>query len=97
MASGIKAFIFDFGGVILQTRDFSYREKLAWKFQTTRSKLEQFVFSSPSSLLSEIGKKTHEAHWQTILTKFSAVGISVDEAYKQFFSGDKLNIELLNF
>lgn len=97
MASDIKAFIFDFGGVILRTRDFSYREKLARNFKTTRSELEKFVFASPSSLLSERGKKTHEAHWQTILLEFSAIGISAEEAYTQFFSGDELNVELLNY
>lgn len=97
MASGIKAFIFDLGGVILRTKDFSFREKLAQIFQTTRAEMEDFVFSSPSSLLTEIGKKTHKGHWQTVLRHFSAVNISVDEAYRQFFSGDELNIELLNY
>lgn len=97
MGNSIKALIFDMGGVLLQTEDSNPRESMAERFGTTRRALEQFVFLSPTSLLSEVGNMTDMEHWQTVLDHFSVKGLSPQAAYRQFFSGDVVNQTLLDF
>jgi len=97
MISDIKAVIFDMGGVLLRTVDPTPRENMAARFNTTRKKLEQFIFMSPTSVQSEKGLISDTNHWQTVLDHFQQKGISVEEAYAEFFSGDQIDHDLLNF
>ena len=93
----IKAIIFDMGGVLLRTLDEKPRENMAKRFGISRKRLEQFVFSSPTSLQSELGKLSDFAHWQVVLDHFNQQNISPEEAYYEFFSGDAVDQELLDF
>jgi len=97
MTTLIKALIFDMGGVILRTQDHAPRELMAKRFHTSRRELEDYVFMSPSSLLSEVGKKSNYEHWQTVLDNFNVDGVNPETAYRDFFSGDVVNSELLDY
>lgn len=85
------------GGVILRTIDPAPRERMAQRFGCSRAELEDFVFSSPTSVQSEIGLLSDMDHWREVLRHFNQTGITPEEAYYEFFSGDAINQELLNF
>jgi epoxide hydrolase-like predicted phosphatase len=93
----IKTVIFDMGGVILRTIDPAPRERMAERFGCSRAELEDFVFSSPISLQSEIGQLDDMEHWRVVLENFHQTDITPLEAYYEFFSGDDIDQELLNF
>lgn len=85
------------GGVILRTADPTPRERMAQRFGCSRAELEDFVFSSPTSVQSEIGLLSDIDHWREVLNHFKQTGITPEGAYYEFFSGDTINQELLNF
>ena len=93
----IKTVIFDMGGVILRTIDPAPRERMAQRFGCSRAELEDFVFSSPTSVQSEIGQLDDMEHWRVVLEHFHQTGITPLEAYYEFFSGDEVDQELLDF
>jgi epoxide hydrolase-like predicted phosphatase len=93
----IKTVIFDMGGVILQTIDPTPRERMAQRFGCSRTELEDFVFSSPTSVQSEIGQLDDMEHWRVVLEHFKQKNIHPLDAYHEFFSGDEIDQELLNF
>lgn len=97
MGKKIKAVIFDMGGVILRTFDPLPRQKMAERFGCSRAELEEFVFSSPTAIQSELGGLSEEEHWRVVLDHFKQSGISPREASNEFFSGDALNQELVDF
>lgn len=85
------------GGVILQTIDPTPRERMAQRFGCSRTELEDFVFSSPTSVQSEIGQLDDMEHWRVVLEHFKQKNIHPLDAYHEFFSGDEIDQELLNF
>lgn len=95
MISRIKAVIFDLGGVLVRTVDPSPRIALADQLGTTRQELERVVFLSKSSIESEMGRISVEAHWQWVIDHYGQKELAPMEAYQQFFSGDILDQELI--
>jgi len=97
MAKKIKAVIFDMGGVLLRTMDYTPRKALAERFGTTPEELESFVFLGPTSLQSEVGALSYADHWRAVLRRYGQENLDVKDVYREFFAGDGLNQELLNY
>lgn len=93
----INAIIFDMGGVLLRTVDPKPRELMAHRFGCSRSELENFVFSSPTSIQSEVGMLSDIDHWRVVLEHFRRNELSPESAYYEFFSGDAINQNLMDF
>ena len=93
----IKAVIWDLGGVIVRTEDFTSRERIARQLEKTRQELEELVFSGESGQLTQLGQQSDEAHWERVR---QALQISPEEfpAFQQaFWGGDRLDDSLVNF
>jgi HAD superfamily hydrolase (TIGR01509 family) len=93
----ITTVIFDMGGVLLRTVDPAPREAIAKRFGVTRRELEAFVFSSETSLLSEEGKLSDVAHWQTVMRHFGQPAGDHFQLYDEYFAGDAIDQRLLAF
>lgn len=93
----IKTVIFDMGGVILRTIDPVPRERMAKRFGCSRKELEDFVFSSASSIQSEIGQLDDMLHWRVVLEHYHQTDLMPENAYYEYFSGDSIDQELLEF
>jgi epoxide hydrolase-like predicted phosphatase len=93
----IKTVIFDMGGVILRTIDPAPRERMAQRFGCSRAELEDVIFSNPTSVQSEIGLLSDLDHFREVLKHFNQTGISPEDAYYKFFSGDAINQDLLEY
>ncbi len=85
------------GGVLLRTIDSAPREAIARRFGTTREELEKYVFRAPTSLQSEVGQVSDTFHWETVLKHFRHNEENPEEVYAEYFSGDRIDQELLDF
>ena len=85
------------GGVILRTVDPAPRERMAERFGCSRKELEDFVFSSPTSIQSEIGQLDDMQHWRVVLEHFNQADLTPEDAYYEYFSGDAIDQQLLGF
>jgi len=97
MVKKYKAVIFDMGGVLLRTVDNTPRKALAERFGTTREELEKFVFVGPTSLQSEVGVLSDADHWRAVLRRYGQEHLDIRDVYREFFAGDGLDQELLNY
>jgi glucose-1-phosphatase len=97
MSNHINAIVFDMGGVLLKTIDPKPREAMALRFGTTRKELESTIFSSRSSHLSESGEISDQDHWETVLQIFNQPAGDYLKIYDEYFSGDAIDEDLLNF
>lgn len=93
----ITTVIFDMGGVILRTVDPTPRERMAEKLGCSRKELEALAFSGSTSIQSELGLISDMAHWRSVLDYFGNTNMTPESAYYEFFSGDEIDQELLNF
>lgn len=97
MEKKYKAVIFDMGGVLLRSVDSVPRDAIARRFGTTREKLEKFVFRSLTSVQSEIGEVSDIFHWETVLRHFGHSEEDPRKIYAEYFSGDAIDQDLLEF
>lgn len=97
MKDNFKAVIFDMGGVLLRSVDTAPREAIARRFGTTREELEKYVFRGPTSVQSEVGLVSDIVHWETVLKHFGQCEENPIQIYAEFFSGDSIDQELLEF
>jgi FMN phosphatase YigB (HAD superfamily) len=66
MRMTIPAIIFDLGGVLLQTSDFTPREELASRLGMRRHEFEEFIFSGRSGDMAQRGVITVKPHWSNL-------------------------------
>lgn len=95
--SDLKAVIFDMGGVILRSMDWSPRESQARRLGITRQALEDEVFGNHTAALATVGDCSEAEHWEAVR---QALGIPAEEmnAFRdEFWSGDRMDEDLLNF
>ncbi|MCU0488778.1 MAG: HAD family phosphatase [Anaerolineales bacterium] len=93
----IKAVIWDLGGVIVRTEDFTSRERAAQQIGKTRQELEELVFSGESGQQTQLGQQQDDEHWERVR---QALQISLEEfpAFQQaFWGGDRLDQGLVDF
>ncbi len=72
----IKAIIFDLGGVLLRTEDFTPRELLAERLGMDRHELEELIFGGDSGKKAQRGEISVEQHWENVRYQ---LGFSPDE------------------
>ncbi len=97
MDDKIKAIIFDMGGVILRTDDYSAREATAKKLGLTEEAFEEAVFLSPSALAATIGKIDERQHWESVWQNLNVPAVLQPTYEEAFWAGDRLDENLVNF
>jgi epoxide hydrolase-like predicted phosphatase len=93
----IKAVIWDVGGVLVRTEDYTSREELARSLGISRLELEDLVFGLDSGKRAQLGEISIEEHWDKVRRE---LGLKPDElpALKdRFWGGDYLDIELVDY
>ncbi len=93
----IKAVIFDLGGVLLRTEDFTPREVLAERLNMDRHELEELIFGGDSGGKAQRGEISVQQHWEHVRY---LLGISPDEfkaILDEFFYTDKLDESLVEY
>lgn len=93
----IHAVIWDLGGVLLRTEDFTHRERLAKRLGMNRTELEDLVFSGESGRRAQLGEINIEQHWENVRLALHLSQESINEFQSEFWEGDILDRELVNY
>lgn len=92
----IQAVIFDLGGVLVRTADFTPRARLGARFGMTAEELMDLVFGLESGRRAQLGLVSAEQHWEHVR---QTLGISPAELITFqdiFWSEDHLDVELVD-
>ena len=92
----IKAVIWDLGGVLLRTEDFSSRQALADRMGKSRAELEDLVFDGDSGDRAQLGEISVTEHWENIRRMLGLDAAGISEFRRQFWDGDQLDVELVD-
>lgn len=91
----LRAVIFDMGGVILRSMDWSPREAQAKRLGISREALENEVFGNRTAALATVGACSEAEHWEAVRKTF-AIEPEFMPAWKdEFWSGDRMDTELI--
>lgn len=93
----IKAIIFDLGGVLLRTVDFSPRERLAARLGMSRTELEDFIFGGESGVQAQNGEITVNQHWEKLQHQLNCTQQEFTLILDEFFRQDQLDSELMDY
>lgn len=91
----IKAIIFDIGGVLLRTLDWSKRYEWERKLNLPHNSLEALVHGTTLNTEFERGELAFEAFWQEVGRRLGVPADQVTPFREDFYAGDTLNLELL--
>ena len=78
----IKAVIWDLGGVIVRTEDFTPRDSLADHLGLSRAEIDRIVFEDDDRFSAQLGEIDGDVHMKTIYKK---LGLSAED-FRQHFS-----------
>jgi FMN phosphatase YigB (HAD superfamily) len=88
---------FDLGGVIVRTEYQAPRQHLAERLGLEYEDLVRAVFESETARRASVGAATEQEHWLALTRKFGRPASELDSLRDEFFGGDILDHELLDF
>jgi putative hydrolase of the HAD superfamily len=91
----IKAFIFDFGGVLARTEDYTPRHAWDERLGLPTGSVERAVHHSDIWIQAQLGRITPRAYWNGVAELLYMRKDDIDELRRDFFSGDRLNHKLV--
>lgn len=93
----IRAVIFDFGGVIARTMDFTSRDGLADRLGMTRLELEKLVFLGESGSNAQQGVISVDQHWTNLQKLLKLSPEEIEAFQKEFWGGDSIDTDLVDY
>jgi epoxide hydrolase-like predicted phosphatase len=94
---GLKAIIFDVGGVLIRTSSRTGRETWAARLGMAAGEFETLVFNGESGRQAQLGQKTTAAHWRWLGDHFKLDDAGLAAMRRDFFAGDNLNEPLVAY
>ena len=91
----IKAFLFDFGGVIVRTEDSSPRHAWDERLGLPHGSVERAVHHSDLWIQAQLGRLTEAAYWRGVAELLYMHGEDIAALRRDYFSGDRLNYRLI--
>lgn len=92
----IKAFIFDFGGVVVRTEDHGPRHAWDERLGLPIGSVERAVHHSDLWVQAQLGRITQQAYWKGVAELLYMRREDIDQLRKDYFSCDRLNYRLIN-
>lgn len=93
----IRAILFDFGGVLMRTHDYTGRRKWEARLGLEQGGLEAVVFASEVANRGMLGEVPMEAVWAYVADLFRLGPAEMAELQRDFWAGDRIDEELLDF
>ena len=91
----IKALIFDFGGVLVRTEDWSIRRQWETRLGLAERALDAAVFNSEVARRASRGEQTVAEVWADVARALQLDDAQLDECRRDFWAGDKLDVGLI--
>jgi putative hydrolase of the HAD superfamily len=92
----VKAFIFDFGGVIVRTEDDRPRHQWDERLGLPVGSVERAVRHSDIWIQAQLGRILPKMYWKGVAELLYMKGESIDELRRDFFSADRLNYRVID-
>ncbi|MCL4507386.1 MAG: HAD family phosphatase [Chloroflexi bacterium] len=93
----VEAVIFDIGGVLVRTENWSGRRKWERLLGLAEYALSTLVFDSPEAVRACTGVGSDDAVWVQLADRFGLSGDQLKMLRADFWSGDRPNVELLAY
>lgn len=90
------AIIFDFGGVLMKTLDYSYRYAWDDRLQLPRGSVERVVHGSTSWRHAQVNQLGIEDYWQDVAQQLRLDDEALSALQADYFKGDSLDTELIH-
>jgi epoxide hydrolase-like predicted phosphatase len=92
-----KAIVFDIGGVLVRTVDWSGRRKWEIALGMPERALSILVFDCEPAIRASLGQGPDTAIWEHVASQLRLGSAQLVQLHADFWSGDRLNSELLQF
>ena len=93
----IRVVIFDFGGVLMRTADFTPRRELEQRYGLPAEGASESVFGSPLWDEAQLGRVSTAEFWADVGRRLELDDGELTEFQEAFWSGDRLDEELVDF
>jgi len=93
----IRAVVWDLGGVILRTMDWSLRSQWEDRLGLPRMQLTRLVFESNASRRATIGQATDNDVWQSVADALNLDPSARDQLRRDYFAHDQIDSTLMEF
>jgi FMN phosphatase YigB (HAD superfamily) len=80
----IRAILFDLGGVLLRTADFTPREQLAARLGMSRFELEELIFGRVSGDMAQRGEITVHQHYANLCQHLGYSMVQLQALFDEF-------------
>ncbi|MGD2178696.1 MAG: HAD family phosphatase [Anaerolineae bacterium] len=94
--STIRAFILDYGGVLMRTVDPTARRELERRFNLDLGQAEELVFHSPLWDDVQHGRIESQAFWADVVERLDLDAEELQAFRRGFWAGDRLDQELID-
>jgi len=94
---GIRAVLFDLGGVLVRTEHEAPRQHLAERLGVEYDDLVRLVFESETSRMASVGKVSAQEHFVAVARKLKRDASEAQAIHDEFFAGDVTDRALVDF
>lgn len=92
-----RVLIFDFGGVLMKTVNYSPRHGWDDRLGLAHGSVERIVHNEKSWIQAQTGQIPVEAYWQDVANQLKLSDDNVKQLAHDFYSGDQLDPELIQY
>lgn len=93
----LKAFIFDFGDVLVRTTDESRRRAWEQRLGLQPGEAEHIVFGGETGWAFQRGEVSDDAHWRWVQTRLELDDAGLARFREDFFAADELDASLVAY
>jgi FMN phosphatase YigB (HAD superfamily) len=94
---GLKALIFDFGGVLVRTTDRSLRTRWEERLKLASGQAEYIVFGGETGWDVQLGTISDAAHWRRLGARLGLDDEALARLCEDFFATDELDLALVAY
>lgn len=93
----IQAVVFDIGGVLVRTSDWTGRKRWEERLGLPERGLSDLVFGSQQAMLASVGRGDDHAIWIHVADTLHLSDQQLTELQRDFWSGDTVDAALISF
>ena len=93
-AGGIRAIVFDYGGVLMRTVDPRPRRELEQQLGLEPFGVDRLIFGHPLWDQAQLGNISSDEFWAAVADRLSVGADGLEDFQRRFWSGDRLDADL---
>ena len=92
----IKAILFDFGGVLVRTEEYSARHAWDARLGLPTGSVERAIQYSDLWIQAQLGRVSYQTYWNGVAEMLRMRPAEIPPLREAYFSGDRLNYKLIS-